>query len=523
MSWLTQVAHVMAKDVAESRRLLLLYVVLVVVAMGQAIGWTALSHDVLGGTMILVVLTGLFLIAAVVQADSPTRSDAFWATHPLRPSAVAGAKVGYALLLLAIGLVGQTMAVHGFDVRGMLLASLVAHAIPLYGGLLLAAMVVAALVRDLRSFALAVVLIPIALLVVALSSPPVAEFLDSFVLPDPPTGGASRPLGPLLVKLVGAGAALGALAWLYATRDSRLGTRVAGIAVATLAAVGAAARSPEPVADDPALATRVALTLELPEDGLLTQNDALLRVIVRGAGLPAGARLLMMESAITVRLRDGSTLRLAALDQTPEMFVFGAAQALPHVDGVRWIGGATPGPDTSRTTARALVAPLTPEQRRAIRAGIASLTVAGRAVVTGTRVVATMPLTTGSRHAGVGERVRIEAWTRERGLPTVDVRVANIGDQGSPALLVWAMDPNLQLAIVNTARGEGLPLRREAAFNGLDALVLPGTPLRSATMRYMVEPNREVPDDAWFGDAQLLVTSRVARGSYPVRLEFTLP
>ena len=89
MTWLADVRHVLAKDVRQFRWMLIVYLAFVLAAMARGLGWAPL--EVLGSGLgpIAVVLTGMIILASIVQTDSPVRMNAFWATHPLRPSAMA--------------------------------------------------------------------------------------------------------------------------------------------------------------------------------------------------------------------------------------------------------------------------------------------------------------------------------------------------------------------------------------------------------------------------------------------------
>ncbi len=155
MTWLGQVVHVMMKDFRQNRSIFLLYAIVVAgaarISMSDANGsWSDMP------TSLFVMLLGSVIAASLVLADSPSRADAFWVSRPLHPAAVLGAKLlGVALLIVGVGLVGQLAAIIalGFDARtatGMLLDGAMSYSI-----WLLAAMVIAAQVRNLQRFLLA--------------------------------------------------------------------------------------------------------------------------------------------------------------------------------------------------------------------------------------------------------------------------------------------------------------------------------------------------------------------------------
>ena len=160
MSWLTQVWHVAKKDVRQFRWLLALQVLATVMAVPAVVG----SGSHIGGPGFsstfpsldwYMVLAGLAVLisAVVVQADSPSRSDAFWASRPLNPLAVLMAKgATLGVFLLAIPLVAEAMlllrhAVSPSEMVPMLAESLISQA-----GIVVAAATVAALTANLSAF-----------------------------------------------------------------------------------------------------------------------------------------------------------------------------------------------------------------------------------------------------------------------------------------------------------------------------------------------------------------------------------
>src|SRR5690349_6052696 len=113
MTWIREVAHVAWKDVRQQQWLVIAYLGLVAVATWRALllgsvtpmnnGWEVLP--------ILVVIFGAILAASFIQTDSPTQSDAFWASHPFRSSAVLGAKLLLVFtIVIGLPLVGQVVA-----------------------------------------------------------------------------------------------------------------------------------------------------------------------------------------------------------------------------------------------------------------------------------------------------------------------------------------------------------------------------------------------------------------------------
>ena len=112
MSWGGQVRAVFVKDLrqvwwmlAGLAALMTMTVVGLTVSqptVGESFGW----YD----TFIPIVI--LALVISIMRADPPGVSTAFWATQPLRPSAVAAAKLSYAVLVTAMAMVGVTIVLR---------------------------------------------------------------------------------------------------------------------------------------------------------------------------------------------------------------------------------------------------------------------------------------------------------------------------------------------------------------------------------------------------------------------------
>ncbi|MEO8564735.1 MAG: hypothetical protein ABI601_21870 [bacterium] len=103
MTWLGQVRHVMRKDLIEDRQLLLGYAAFVaVVGVSSATTRLGTSNGPLQMLPYLVVLSGMIAVASLVQTDSPTQADAFWASRPFHSSAMFAAKIASALLIVLL-------------------------------------------------------------------------------------------------------------------------------------------------------------------------------------------------------------------------------------------------------------------------------------------------------------------------------------------------------------------------------------------------------------------------------------
>src|SRR5215467_1014042 len=105
MSIVMQIGHVLAKDLRQARWPIAAYLAIVLVATAHSLVWSAPFSDALDLTVIAVVVVGVLSVASAIQADSPTQANAFWASQPLAPAAVLGAK----LMLAAVIIVGSAL------------------------------------------------------------------------------------------------------------------------------------------------------------------------------------------------------------------------------------------------------------------------------------------------------------------------------------------------------------------------------------------------------------------------------
>ena len=160
MNWLAQVWHIAKKDVLQLRWLLGVQVLATGMALAAAVSPSFhLGEPIFTSTDSGVVLPmailflGILISVLVVQTDSPSRSDAFWASRPLHPLAVLTAKgATLGVFLLGLPLAAQAVvlwqhAVPPAEMLPMLGASLI-----FAGGLVVGAAALAALTADLSAF-----------------------------------------------------------------------------------------------------------------------------------------------------------------------------------------------------------------------------------------------------------------------------------------------------------------------------------------------------------------------------------
>ena len=508
MTWLAEVRHVLAKDVRQFRWMVAVYLAFVLAAMVRSAGWAAL--DVLGSGLapIAVVLSGMIIIASTVQTDSPIRENAFWATHPLRPSVMAGAKVGFAMLLVAMGLVAQAVALGAYDLGGADTAFLLVATASATMSWLIVAMVIGAITRELPSFLLTVIALPVlgyTLVMVFMQLLP-PQGSQTIVLPD------SAGAGWRWLALLGG---IGIVAWLYRWRDGRRRTRAMAVVVAALALY--TATLPFPDDDDalPSVPEDLSLALEVDEDGT-RGSEMQLRVTGPVASSAVARRFEPRE--FTIRLRNDSTLRL-----DPSMLaVFGgnfSVPPVPPIPGVRWIDHPA-----ESVISHSMLLRL-PYDGAPVRVDdITTVSIAGRMILSEPRTLARMPLRVGAEVVNDGYRIRVDRWTPT--VPELPLAIA------VSVVHVAAMRPvpgslqeqALSAAIINERRGEGFVLQQRGTGSGSDGLVLPGVPARALELRYDRSSGARpssLPDADWLRDAELLIFREVPVGAYPMRLEHT--
>ena len=305
MNWLGQVRHVAAKDVRQTRWLLLGYVAIVALTTRDAAWLLVPRRGSPEGLVLLVVACGMFVVAALVQADSPTRGDAFWASKPLDASAVFAAKlVVTGAIVIGVPIVGQLAALLAIGTSAERLPLLLLVAAWSYALWLLAAMLVAALTKDLRTFATVFIGICVVLL-----------FAMSELVPSHQYSVGQR--AQAFLTYGGAAVALAAVFTLYRTRDTRPRMWAVGIVATIVILIGSTISSSPGLVVSTASAEaatprrNATLTAELVDASAATL-PAQWRFHVRATGATATKRFSLSVTAADVYLRTGSVLRLPA-------------------------------------------------------------------------------------------------------------------------------------------------------------------------------------------------------------------
>ena len=503
MTWAAQVRHVMAKDVRQARWLLSAYLGLVSIAWARALAWPDTPRSGFDISMYLVVLAGLFVVGSVVQADSPIRSDAFWGSRPLHPGAVLTAKACLTLLIVVtVPLLAQLHALVANGVSAGALLGMLTRSVWMYALWLLIAMVLAAVTQDIRSFIVALVILPAGLALLSFST----SF--GWARRARWNGSAMETIGPAALVVVGFGAAVGVLVVLYRTRTLRRTVKVLaaiGVACMFLTLLGyparrRTARQLPTISGDFGVAVAADYTRSIPPQ---------LRVNIADAR--KSDRLVVLDSSVVVlQLRDGTITTVSLRGARLQL----ESSRLPIDPRIRW-RGAIPGEGRG---GGGFGVPLTREQREALRVGIASASIEGLAIVAEPRVALTLPFQVGAseRRDGKGARIMTVSPATEDSLGVV--MQSTITRSGSPELnQIYPFSPwdTPRYVLVNDARGEAVVLGGGYG-SASEALVLPGAWRYSGPTQLRLEPAGLASVSAdWYSGAKLVVVDWVIVGRAP--------
>ena len=303
MNAFAQVRHLLFNDVRRLRWLFVAYVACVLLATVAALSFALSSAGWLEIAPLLVFLTGFFLVASAVQADSPYRPDAFWVSRPIQPAAVFGAKLVLALLVVAlpVAALAWTLVHIGFPTTEY--GSTLGPAADSFASWLLVGMAIAAVTHDLRSFAN--VFVGLLLLFLVGSSLLLRRSGSNFGSNETATllASALLHLGPLAV-----------LAFVYLKRDAVQRARAfGGVLLAVWLVVSPFSIPPGyPVVTvtetlRPKDAPQISLVLDRPAPG---DEPEMLRFHVNGKPWRNAARLVVGVKSLLVRARDGTTVNV---------------------------------------------------------------------------------------------------------------------------------------------------------------------------------------------------------------------
>jgi hypothetical protein len=495
MTWLGQVLHVARKDVREEAWPLGGYLAVTAIATATVFGQTALGYGSPAASV--VFLLGMVLAAGVVQSDSPTISTSFWGSRPFHPTALLGAKVLVVLLIVVAPAIGQVVALSAFDVHGRQMVLLIGHSARVNVVWLLAAMVVAGLTRDMRTFIVSLAAIYYATIFLA---QPLANVLG----------------GPGLWTAIGISGAIALLVFLYRRRDARPRIWIVAIAVVTSAVTGATMSDPTLANATTANATpspapaamRIPIRVELPFADRLGEREYL--SLVATAGGDAGPRRLVLAiDRVTVRLKDGTAVPVRG--RNPTTVVVAAGNPLgANIHRLR-------GPNDFESH---FSLELSPEERAAISKGVNGLELSGTVYVSEPRIIGALPITQKQSLIRNGTRLRVlnVAPASDGGTLIVErVSVAQL--QETSPLLAFAQRSSDQYFLVNDARGEAVYLSQNSSTTGPGVLVLPSLRLGFETATLQQKGFQgTVRDAAWFMGTRVALVGWTLRGSYDVRV-----
>jgi hypothetical protein len=501
MMWLAQVPHVMAKDLRQSRWMLLGYSAVVVLATLDALRQPVASSGPRELSMFVVLVAGTLIAAAVVQADSPVRSDAFWAPRPLHPTAVLAAKmIGMLLLVVGIPLLAQIVVLAWNGLSAIEVVTIAGRSAWIYALWLLVGTLVAAVTRDLRSFTTAMIVVLIGALMVA----SLVE-MNSVVR----VARTAPVVASTLVAVVGGACASAALLALYRTRAMRHLTWAAMGAAVPCLLVGLFWTPQPPLATETRVAPPTVPTTPLRvEVRLDTPSGSMLSVVADSA--PTTNRLLLLESAmVTLQLLDGSEVHVpigrGIILERPNV---------PVGTDTRWVAGQAPLPRPGSPPAR-----LTRRHSDAIRRGVSAAWIDGTLWAVEPRVDFTLPFRVGESRRENGHAVDIVRSRDGQSGAFASVirswiRRSSTYDNDRFMLPMWNAP---RYVLLNRARGEAVAPHEESRGGSTGGLVLPGA-WRMIEMTALERESRygeEFPvDNAWVAESELVVLdwSRQFRG-----------
>ncbi|MBA2670461.1 MAG: hypothetical protein H0U67_08835 [Gemmatimonadetes bacterium] len=534
MKWHAQVAHIVRKDLYLSRWFLLAYAGVVLGATVEAVGWSSLGTESSLIWTFFLVLLGMILLALLIQADSPQRSNAFWVALPLNRSAVFAAKVaGAVLLLLVLPLLGQFAGLSAHAVAAGELPTLLGRSALVYGAWLGLAAVIAALTPDLRTFAVTLTLV---ILGGTISMQVVGALLDS--------NSASASPDPLLWPALVAGGALFLVAHQYRTRDLRRGIWIAALLGVAVLVLPVAARSSAPSVHPASGSVPDSLrpvTLSLRDVRFERGNRAMLGLHL--SGISASHQYLLVSPVVHIQMPDGSSERVeiqsVGSSERVEIQSVGSSEQVviqsvadPYIElnapilrlgeGLTWLGERAP----YREIVTSVSVDLSPGQRAAVSRGDAPLTVLGHLEVREARVRAELSLEPGARTVFDGERVRLLEVENIGEGPAVELRISSVASprsSGVAAPRYATLRRSPRYALINHEAHEAFVLSEVGVSGGGFGLVLPGAEAWTTTRRLQqnsMHSDVRIGND-WLRHARLLLVDWVPVGSAPVVIRTT--
>lgn len=506
MNGMTELWHIVRKDVRQSRWLLIAYLALVIAATLGAVTRETLLDGNLQWLAAMIVVLGPIIAASIVQADSPTQPDAFWASHPFRRWAMLGAKVVLvAAVLFVVPLIGQLLGVSAFEVPAQERTAIMLTTAANYGLLLLIAVLFGALTRDLRGFILLLIGFFAMLVAIAIVR---SELRWSW--------------GDMLTDVLQT-LALGGIVALFVTLYLRRGVRgaralgVGALALFLVAGVRSTDQpAPNTLANLPRATRTAGIMLQLRDTAQITRTgQAQLRLSLEDGAAARHYRL--DQSHLRFFLHDGTTF------DVPEYQLVTNSTRTTFSPGPLILPG---GPRISSIdepfvhSLTDVTVDLTSAQRATLMQGVDSAEFVSTVTVLEPRILMTLPLQAGAHALADGYDVRIDRLGFGLSTDVLDLSVKTV--TGATGEQSWMDSENGMLAIVvNPARNEGIGLARGGASANPGLLVLPGAGLRQGTLMFRQPTGRRgqppLVDEAFIRGASMMLVRWQPTSQYRAR------
>jgi hypothetical protein len=299
MTFRRQVWHLVRRDLVRAAPWLALTAAVLVIATARAIESSLIPATTLPTHSVFLLCVSV-ISALIVVADSPVRTDAFWATQPIDARAIAIAKCIGALVpvIMCAGAVCFVLHEWGYSVgtaSDLLAVTVSTLAIWAFGVAVVAAICAR---RTVAWFAVG-------------SAATVGLLFGQAAVPSAEVGGAGWGLGTL--ASVAAGTLT--LAWLYRRRPTepwkRSAALLVGVLLVTLSALNVSVASSSAAATTPIHAPSVALRVPLTAQ---PECDARWLVIPLEVSSSPWAKVDLTTPTVRITLDSGDSLSL----QSPE-------------------------------------------------------------------------------------------------------------------------------------------------------------------------------------------------------------
>jgi hypothetical protein len=460
---------------------------------------------------VIILIVGIGLVGVGAQSDAATRSDAFWASRPFHPSAVAASKIVLAIVVvLTLPCVALAFGLVAFGTPASEVVAMTLWAALSYAMYIAVALAVAGVTADLRDFGIgyigmivATVLVDSALLPGAM----VKSMLHSAFARD-----AAETLAIVLsVALI-----------VYAYRRRHVGGRiwVWVFGITLLASLPIAGDAPPFARVNMTTFVKPTLRLEtFAVPARVGPGRYLLRVVAEGG--PQGARLAISPDQFTIHLRNGETIRPSGVGLGT---VIGRGH-LPIGDSVAWVETSDQNVDR---TGQLISVQVTDDAWQKILKGVARVEVDGEVTAYVPTRIAELS-TDGSQLVRLrGARVKVVG-TDVGGFGSATVSVLGFGISASAFGFGLGRVDDPTVVAVNPADKDAVQLaNRETSAENSGWFLIPGVTLQERRQRAGMPTSRErggapIRDETWWRGARLEVFAWQTAKRYPVHLELNIP